>query len=105
MKKTTITLLVVLALILTAFAPMATAADELDKNAKLTLWLPDNAASAVMPEGATVNDNPFINAIREHTGYANIEVELITDGASQIALKKHGHAAQQQLNQRQQQRV
>lgn len=28
-----------------------------------------------------------------------------TDGASQIALKKHGHAAQQQLNQRQQQRV
>jgi putative aldouronate transport system substrate-binding protein len=90
MKKTTITLLVVLALILTAFAPMATAADELDKNAKLTLWLPDNAASAVMPEGATVNDNPFINAIREHTGYANIEVELITDGSSQMNLLMAG---------------
>lgn len=82
MKKTTITLLVVLALILTAFAPMATAADELDKNATITLWLP--ASSNPYPEGVTENDNPFINAIREHTGYPNLTVELITDGTTQM---------------------
>ena len=84
MKKTTITLLVVLALILTAFAPMATAADELDKNATITLWLP--ASGNPYPEGATENDNPFINAIREHTGYPNLTVELITDGTTQMNL-------------------
>ena len=84
MKKTTITLLVVLALILTAFAPMATAADELDKNATITLWLP--ASSNPYPEGVTENDNPFINAIREHTGYPNLTVELITDGTTQMNL-------------------
>ena len=86
MKKTMLTLVLVLALVLSVCAPMAGAADELDKNAALTLWLPDNAASAVMPEGTTVNDNPFINAIREHTGYPNLTVELITDGASQMNL-------------------
>lgn len=86
MKKTMLTLILVLALVLSVCAPMAGAADELDKNAALTLWLPDNAASAVMPEGTTVNDNPFINAIREHTGYPNLTVELITDGASQMNL-------------------
>lgn len=84
MKKTTITLLVVLALILTAFAPMATAADELDKNATITLWLP--ASGNPYPEGTTENDNPFINAIREHTGYPNLTVELITDGTTQMNL-------------------
>lgn len=84
MKKTTITLLVVLALILTAFAPMATAADELDKNATVTLWLP--ASGNPYPEGVTENDNPFINAIREHTGYPNLTVELITDGTTQMNL-------------------
>lgn len=84
MKKTTITLLVVLALILTAFAPMAGAADELDKNATITLWLP--ASGNPYPEGVTENDNPFINAIREHTGYPNLTVELITDGTTQMNL-------------------
>ena len=84
MKKTTITLLVVLALILTAFAPMATAADELDKNVTITLWLP--ASGNPYPEGTTENDNPFINAIREHTGYPNLTVELITDGTTQMNL-------------------
>lgn len=84
MKKTTITLLVVLALILTAFAPMATAADELDKNATITLWL--QASGNPYPEGTTENDNPFINAIREHTGYPNLTVELITDGTTQMNL-------------------
>ena len=84
MKKTTITLLVVLALILTAFAPMATAADELDKNATITLWLP--ASGNPYTEGPTENDNPFINAIREHTGYPNLTVELITDGTTQMNL-------------------
>ena len=84
MKKTTITLLVVLSLILTAFAPMAGAADELDKNATITLWLP--ASGNPYPEGTTENDNPFINAIREHTGYPNLTVELITDGTTQMNL-------------------
>lgn len=90
MKKNLLTLLVVLALVLTAFAPMVGAQGDLNKDAKLTLWLPDNSASAVMPEGTTVNDNPFINAIREKTGYANLEVELISEGATQMNMLMAG---------------
>lgn len=88
MKKNMLTLLVVLALILTACAPIVGAEGDLDKDAKLTLWLP--ASSNPYPEGTTENDNPFINAIREHTGYANLEVELITDGSTQMNMLMAG---------------
>ena len=84
MKKTLVSLLLVAALLIGVLAPAGLAADALDKDAKIVLWLTGNAASAVFPEGTDENNNPFIDALREHTGYPNIEVVQITDGASQM---------------------
>lgn len=81
MKKTMLSLLLVLAIIL-SLSPLTLAGGELDKGAEIVLWLP--ASGNPYAEGTDENNNPFINMIREHTGYENLTVELITDGTTQM---------------------
>ncbi len=82
MKKTLLSLLLVAALLIGVFAPAGLAADALDKDAHVVLWMPDSGNP--YPEGLDVNNNPFIEAIREHGGYPNLEIVPITDGTTQM---------------------
>ncbi len=55
----------------------AMAADGLNKDADILLWLTGNGSVPGYEEGATENDNRFINAIREATGYKNLKVYVM----------------------------
>lgn len=46
---------------------------KLNKDAKIRIYGPLNGAVKGLEPGATLNDNQFINAIREKTGYKNLE--------------------------------
>ena len=87
MKKL-VTLFLALALILSLFSVPAYAAEELDKDAEIVLWLPGNGSVPGYEEGATEDSNRFINAIREKTGYKNLKVYIMpaTGGTDQMNL-------------------
>ena len=70
-----------------AAAP-AGAADALNKDAPLVLWLPGNGGVSGYEEGASENSNQFIDAIREATGYKNLTVSVMpaTDSANAMNL-------------------
>lgn len=76
MKKL-VTLLLVLAMILSLTSVPAFAAEELDKDAEIVIWLPGNASVPGYEEGASEDDNRFINAIREKTGYKNLKAYIM----------------------------
>ena len=46
---------------------------KLNKNAKIRIFGPSNPAVKDIEKGATLNENQFIDAIREQTGYKNLE--------------------------------
>lgn len=50
---------------------------ELNKEAKIRIGVPDNTGVKGLEEGATENNNQFINAIREKTGYKNVEWNIV----------------------------
>lgn len=52
-------------------------APKLDKNAKLRIAVPDNASVPGFEEGASENKNRFLDALKEKTGYTNIEWNVI----------------------------
>ena len=87
MKKL-VTLLLVLAMLLSMACVPAYAADELDKDAEIVIWLPGNGSVPGYEENATEDDNRFINAIREKTGYKNLKAYVMpaTDGVQQMNL-------------------
>jgi len=76
MKKL-VTLFLALALILSMCSVPAFAAEELDKDAEIVLWLPGNGSVPGYEEGATEDNNRFVNAIREKTGYKNLKVYIM----------------------------
>jgi len=87
MKRKLISLALI-AMLLLALMPALTLADGLNKDAPIVMWLPGNGAVSGFEEGATENDNRFINAIREKTGYKNLEVLIMpaTDPESTMNL-------------------
>ena len=80
MKKTLLSLLLVAALLVGVLAPTGRAAEGLDKDAHVVLWMPDSGNP--YPEGLDVNNNPFIEAIREHSGYPNLEIVIVENGST-----------------------
>jgi len=50
---------------------------KLNKDAKIRIAVPDNAGVKGFEQGTSTNDNPFLNAIKEKTGYTNIEWNVI----------------------------
>ncbi|MGG1517439.1 extracellular solute-binding protein [Paenibacillus oryzisoli] len=52
-------------------------AAKLNKAAKIRIAVPDNAGVKGFEQGASANDNQFLNAIKEKTGYTNIEWNVI----------------------------
>lgn len=58
-------------------------APELNKEAKLKIGVPSNSGAGGFEQGANENDNQFLNAIREKTGYKNIEWNIV-DQATQL---------------------
>lgn len=88
MKKTLLSALLILALLPFVAVLPASAADALDKDAALTMWLPGNGNVPGYEEGASENSNQFIDAIREHTGYKNLTVSVMpaTDSANAMNL-------------------
>ncbi|MDR6550572.1 extracellular solute-binding protein [Paenibacillus qinlingensis] len=50
---------------------------KLNKSAKIRIAVPDNAGVKGYEQGASANDNQFLNAIKEKTGYTNIEWNVI----------------------------
>lgn len=87
MKRKIAALSLVAVLLLLLF-PAALAAEGLNKDAPIVMWLPGNGAVSGFEEGATENDNRFINAIREKTGYKNLQVVIMpaTDAESAMNL-------------------
>lgn len=83
------TLVLVLALLLLVTALPAMGESELNYDAPIVMWLPGNGGVSGLEEGATENDNQFINAIREATGYANLTVEVMpaTDAENAMNLR------------------
>lgn len=76
MKKL-VTVFLAFALLLGMAAMPAYAAEGLNKDAPLVMWLPGNSGVSGLEAGATENDNRFINAIREATGYKNLTVTIM----------------------------
>lgn len=50
---------------------------KLNKQAKIRIAVPDNSGVKGFEQGASANDNQFLNAIKEKTGYTNIEWNVI----------------------------
>ena len=90
MKKTLLSLILACVLIISVMPPgiPAPASETLDKDAKLVFWVPGNAGVTGMEPGATENDNQFANAIRESTGYKNLEFSIMptTESANHMNL-------------------
>lgn len=86
-KLMTLVLVLTLALMLLC-TPTTYADDALDKNAEIVIWLPGNGSVPGYEEGATEDNNRFINAIREKTGYKNLKAYIMsaTDGVNQMNL-------------------
>ena len=84
MKKSIVSILLVL-LMLASCMP-AVAEGELNKDAPLVMWLPGNGGVSGMEEGATENDNQFINAIREATGYKNLTVVIMPSTEPEVTM-------------------
>lgn len=76
MKKFLVTLLA-LAMLVGCIPAFASAQAALNKDAPIVMWLPGNGGVSGLEAGATENDNQFINAIREKTGYKNLTVEIM----------------------------
>ena len=53
------------------------AAPVVNKDAKIRIGVPDNSGVKGFEQGANENDNQFLNAIREKTGYKNIEWNVV----------------------------
>ena len=78
---------ILLALLMLLSCALVSAEGDLDKDAHILVWVPDNAASAVWPEGATENDNPFINAIKEKLEdeeEGRLDASLVTEDAEDV---------------------
>lgn len=58
-------------------SPAATAAVKLNKDAKLRIAVPENTGVKGFEQGATESNNQFLNALREKTGYKNLEVTVV----------------------------
>ncbi|UKS29606.1 extracellular solute-binding protein [Paenibacillus sp. HWE-109] len=52
-------------------------AKQLDKNAKIRIAVPENAAFKGFDQGMSENKNPFLDALKEKTGYKNVEWTVI----------------------------
>lgn len=61
----------------------ATPGPKLNKAAKIRIAVPDNAGVKGYEQGASANDNQFLNMIKEKTGYTNVEWNVIP-AASQL---------------------
>ncbi|MFD0693504.1 extracellular solute-binding protein [Paenibacillus sp. GCM10027628] len=61
----------------------AVATPKLDKNAKIRIAVPSNSGVQGFEQGASESDNQFLNAIKEKTGYKNVEWTIIP-AASQL---------------------
>lgn len=55
----------------------ATQGPKLNKAAKIRIAVPDNSGVKGYEQGASANDNQFLNMIKEKTGYSNIEWNVI----------------------------
>jgi putative aldouronate transport system substrate-binding protein len=88
-----ISVLAVLSLTLTLFAGCKTTKNssedttikesvKVDKNAKLRIFAPDNGGVKGYEPGATESNNQFLNAIREKTGYKNLEWTIYNSGGA-----------------------
>ncbi len=77
MRKAFVSVALILTLLLGCAALPAGAEVTLNKDAPIVMWLPGNGGVSGMEDGATENDNRFINAIREATGYKNLTVTIM----------------------------
>ncbi len=76
MRKMLVALLA-LAMVAGCIPAAASAEATLNKDAPIVMWLPGNGGVSGLEAGATENNNQFINAIREKTGYKNLTVEIM----------------------------
>ncbi len=60
---------------------------KLDKTVKLRVAVLDHTEAGAFEPGATTENNQFLNAIKEKTGYANLEWDLLAGASFQNTLK------------------